>query len=264
MNMAKAERSPADIYDERFVPALFRRWGPVVTDLAGVESGMTVLDVGCGTGALTAAVAQAAGETGRTVGVDPNPEMLAVARRKGLQVEWVEGSAEQLPFEDDVFDSVVSQFAMMFFENRVKALSEMLRVAKPNARVAVAVCGDIETSPGYAAFARVLDDLFGREIGDAFRTPFVLGNVTELLHIASEAGIEGAHVERRTLRVSFASIDDMISTERACAWTLGGLLSDEQFELLKEACETTIKPFTGDTGSVQFDMPGLILCFTKT
>ena len=234
-----------------------------MTDLGGVEPGMKVLDVGCGTGALTEAVAQAVGESGRATGIDPNPEMLTVARRKELEADWIFGAAEQLPFNDASFDSVLSQFAMMFFEDRVKALEEMSRVAKPKARIAVAVCGDIETSPGYAAFARVLDDLFGREIGDAFRAPFVLGDEVALLDLASRSGAKNARVEKRTLPVSFASINDMISTERACAWTLGGLLSDAQFSRLREVCETAIEPFTGRGGTVQFDMPALILCFTK-
>ena len=53
----QAVRSPADVYDEQFVPALFRPWGPVLCDAARIAPGQRVLDVACGTGALTIAVA---------------------------------------------------------------------------------------------------------------------------------------------------------------------------------------------------------------
>jgi hypothetical protein len=50
-----------------------------------------------------------------------------------------------------------------------------------------------------------------------------------------------------------------VSTERACAWTLGGVLTDEQFERLLEESKTTLKPYLTGGGSVEFDMPALII-----
>ena len=157
------EAGPAEVYDRAFVPALFAQWGPVVAAAAGVAAGARVLDVGCGTGAATVAAAARAGRDGRVVGLDPNPEMLTVARRKP-GIEWVEGRAEELPFRDAEFDAVVSQFAMMFFDDRVAALREMQRVLAPGGRMAVAVCGALAASPGYSALAALLDRLFGRGV----------------------------------------------------------------------------------------------------
>ena len=91
------EAGPAEVYDCAFVPALFAQWGPVVASAAGVVLGARVLDVGCGTGATTVAAAARAGPDGRVVGLDPNAELLTVARRK-LGIEWVEGRAERRPF----------------------------------------------------------------------------------------------------------------------------------------------------------------------
>ncbi len=251
---------PAQVYDNRFVPALFRQWGPVLCRAAAVQPGMRVLDVGCGTGALTLAASEAVGPDGSVVGLDANPEMLAVARAKPTAIDWRDGVAEALPFEEGSFDAVVSQFAFMFFEGRVRALQEMRRVARSGAAIAVAVCGALERSPGYAAFAGLLDRLFGVEVGQAFRAPFVLGDPDTLLALAREAGV-AAEVAEHSGKVSFASIEDLVSTERACAWTLGGLLNQAQFARLLAESEQALAPYCDGAGKVVFDMPALLLTF---
>lgn len=263
MSTIAAVRGPAEVYDEFFVPALFAQWGPVVADAAAVGRGERVLDVACGTGALTLAVAERVGRNGSVVGLDANPEMLAVARRKRSAVEWREGRAEALPFPDASFDAVVSQFAFMFFDDRAHALREATRVLRPDGRLAVAVCDAVENSPGYAAFAALLDRLFGSAVGDAFRAPFVLGDSEQLLATAREAGIAAARVGRHKGTVRFGSVASLVSTERACAWTLGGVLDHDQFSRLLEEAPTALAPFVASDGTVVFDMPALILTAAK-
>ncbi|MEQ9122955.1 MAG: methyltransferase domain-containing protein [Alphaproteobacteria bacterium] len=260
---AKAAASQAEIYDARFVPALFAGWGPVVAKAAGAGPGDVVLDVGCGTGALTAAAAAAVGPEGAVVGLDANPEMLAVARRKPFQARWREGRAEALPFEDAAFDAVMSQFACMFFDDRLAALREMLRVLKPGGCMAVAVCDGLDRSPAYAAFADLLQRLFGQEVRDAFAAPFVLGDMDALQGLAVAARLPAARVWRRQGKARFASIADLVSAERACAWTLGGLLDDSQFQRLAAAAETALAAFTAPDGAIEFDMPALVLTAEK-
>lgn len=254
-----AMRSPAEVYDEQFVPALFRQWGPVMCDAAGIAPGQRVLDVACGTGALTEAVAARASPGGAVAGLDANPEMLAVARRKRSAIEWHDGRAESLPFADASFDAVVSQFGLMFFGDRVAALREMRRVLRPGGRMAVAVCDALEHSPGYTALAAMLERLFGKRVADAFRAPFVLGDVATLRALCAEAGIPDARLAQHQGTVRFASIDALVSTERACAWTLGGLLDDPQFEQLRREAQRELRPFVDGTGMVAFAMPALLI-----
>lgn len=251
--------TPADVYEEQFVPALFAPWAAVVCAAAGVAPGQRVLDVACGTGALTCAAAERVAPGGAVVGLDVNPAMLAVARRKRTSIEWRDGRAESLPFADASFDAVVSQFGLMFFDDRVAALREMHRVLKPGGRLVVAVCDAVERSPGYAALAALLDRLFGKSVGDAFRAPFVLGDEAALLALARDAGLADARVARHDGSVRFASIDALVSTERACVWTLGGLLNDAQFERLRAESQRELAPFTAVDGSVLFSMPALII-----
>ncbi len=110
---------------------------PKLVRFAGIERGMRVLDVGCGTGvvALTAARAGA-----WVTGSDLTPKLLERARENsaimGLDVDWHEADAEALPYADAEFDVVVSQFGHMFAPRPEIAVREMLRVLKPGGTVA--------------------------------------------------------------------------------------------------------------------------------
>ncbi|MBZ9656691.1 class I SAM-dependent methyltransferase [Phyllobacterium lublinensis] len=261
--MSDDKRTPADIYDELFVPALFRQWAPVVLDAAGVKPGDAVLDVACGTGVLALAAAERVGPGGSIAALDATPEMLAVARRKSDRVDWCHGMAEALPFANDSFDAVVSQFGMMFFSDRPAAMREMFRVLRSGGRLAVAVCDSLGHSPGYAAFATLLKRLFGDSVAEAFSAPFVLGDPQLLLSICGEAGIAGARVQAHAGVIRFASIASLVSTERACAWTLGGLLDQQQFKQLLQESERSLQGFTKADGTIAFAMPALIVTARK-
>ncbi|HJS38587.1 MAG TPA: DUF1330 domain-containing protein [Burkholderiales bacterium] len=257
-------KSAAEVYEDLFVPALFLQWGGVVSDLARLKPGECVLDVACGTGVLALAAAGRVGPEGKVVGLDASADMLGVARRKSARIEWREGRAEAIPYPDRSFDAVVSQFGLMFFEDRAAALREMLRVLRPGGRLAIAVCDALERSPGYAALAALLQRLFGERIADAFRAPFALGDEGALQSLCDQAGIDDAKIERHQGTVRFASIEKMISTERACVMTLGGLLDDAQFERLLKDSERALRPFAAADGKVAFDMPALIVTAVRT
>ncbi len=104
-----------------------------------VKSGESVLDVACGTGNATIPAAQAGA---RATGLDLTPKLLAAGKARadaaGVEIEWVEGDAEALPFEDDSFDIVVSTFGCMFAPDHARAAAEIARVTRPGGRVGVA------------------------------------------------------------------------------------------------------------------------------
>jgi ubiquinone/menaquinone biosynthesis C-methylase UbiE len=128
--MAEPERwqvstDAAEVYESCFVPAIFGAWASPVADAAGIRTGNRVLDVGCGTGVLAREALRRVGQEGQVVGVDLNEGMLAVAARTAPEIDWRLGDATSLPFEDASFDVVVSQFALMYFPDRVASLREM-------------------------------------------------------------------------------------------------------------------------------------------
>jgi SAM-dependent methyltransferase len=256
-------RSPAQVYEESFVPALFQQWGGIVADIARVAPGERVLDVACGTGVLACAAAERVGSGGAVTGLDPNDDMLAVARRKSARIEWKNGRAEALPFADASFDRVASQFGLMFFEDRAAGLREMMRVLRRGGRVAVAVCDALDHSPGYAVLAELLQRLFGPSVADAFRAPFALGEREQLRLLCEQAGIRDAQLARADGMVRFESIAQLVSTERACVWTLGGLLDHGAFDRLLEEADESLRPFVTDDGAVAFAMPALVIVADK-
>ena len=104
---------------------------------ARIAPGARVLDVGCGTGVVAVTAAR---RGARVTGLDLTPELLARARENAaiaeVEIDWHEGDAEKLPFEDRAFDAVLSQFGHMFAPRPEVALAEMLRVLKPGGTIA--------------------------------------------------------------------------------------------------------------------------------
>ena len=104
---------------------------------ARIHAGQRVLDVACGTGVVSVTAARLGAHV---TGLDLTPQLLERARENsriaGVEVEWIEGDAEKLPFPDATFDIVVSQFGHMFAPRPNVAIAEMLRVLKPGGTIA--------------------------------------------------------------------------------------------------------------------------------
>ena len=255
-------RSAAEIYDAFFVPSLFEQWAAPVAEAARIGPGQAVLDVACGTGALARQAAAKAGPGGTVTGIDVNDGMLAVAKAKAPQIDWQNGAAEALPFEDAQFDAVVSQFGLMFFEDRVGALKEMWRVLRPGGHLAVAVWDRLENSPGYAAMVALLRRLFGDEAANALYAPFCLGETGPLMALFAEAGIEGAAVQTQVGQARFPSLRDWVHTD-VKGWTLADLIDDDQYALLQAEAQTALAGFVQADGRVEFDAPAHIVSAAK-
>ena len=256
-------RSAAEVYEEFFVPALFQEWSDRVADAITLRAGDHVLDVACGTGVLTRAAATRVGPSGLAIGLDVNEGMLAVARRKAPRLDWRSGRAEALPFDNESFAAVVSQFGLMFFEDRRAALTEMMRVLRRGGRLAVAVWDSLERTPGYATVTQLLQRLFGDRVADALRAPFALGDPGALRSLLSSAGIPNATVTTVKGTARFPSIRAWMYTD-VKGWTLADMIDDAQFARLLDEAEKALRPFLAADGTVAFEAPAHIVTATKS
>jgi ubiquinone/menaquinone biosynthesis C-methylase UbiE len=113
--------------------------GELVVERAGIEPGMSVLDVACGTGNTTIPAAR---KGARVTGLDLVPKLLeegkAKAEAAGLEIDWVEGDAEELRFEDGRFDRVLSTFGHMFAPRHRRTADELARVCRESGAIVTA------------------------------------------------------------------------------------------------------------------------------
>ena len=110
-----------------------------LVERAGIEAGQDVLDVATGSGNVAILCA---GRGARVTGLDLTPELFDAARSRasaaGVECEWVEGDAEELPYPDDSFDRVLSTFGVMFAPRHRVAAEELVRTCKPGGTIVLA------------------------------------------------------------------------------------------------------------------------------
>ena len=127
-----------------------RRFRQRLAELARLEAGQSVLDVGCGTGALAIVAKSFVGAGGEVAGVDPSPEMVARAKRKavkaGVEVRFDVGTIEALPFPGSTFDTVLSSLMLHHLphDGLQAGVGEVARVLKAGGRFLAVDIGGTE------------------------------------------------------------------------------------------------------------------------
>jgi demethylmenaquinone methyltransferase/2-methoxy-6-polyprenyl-1,4-benzoquinol methylase len=171
---------------------LHRLWKRRVVRCADARSGRRVLDVCCGTGDVSLALARTGAEV---VGLDFSEPMLAVARKRvpgGGQVTFVQGDALKLPFESGAFDAVTISYGLRNLADIPAGLAEMLRVLRSGGRLVILDFG----KPGnafwraaYFGYLRVVVPVLGRFVsGNRQAYAYILES---LKHYPAQAGISG-------------------------------------------------------------------------
>ncbi|HEY4838167.1 MAG TPA: methyltransferase domain-containing protein [Candidatus Acidoferrales bacterium] len=211
-NSAQFWEKHREVIRQMFAPV-----AQALIDDAKIGAGQTVLDVATGPGEPALSVAELVGPEGKVVGVDPIPRMIEggrrAANRLGLKnVKFEVAHADRLPFSDATFDSAISRFGIMFFPSPLEGIREMLRVLKPEGKLAFAVWCSVERNPFHSVLSQILDRLVeptppAPDAPDAFR----FASPGKLLRILSEAGVPAP-----TERVLQFKIEAAVSAEEFC------------------------------------------------
>jgi ubiquinone/menaquinone biosynthesis C-methylase UbiE len=222
-------RGAAEIYERHLVPAVTLPWAVDLVDRVGVRSGDRVLDLACGTGVVARTAAPRVKRAGRVVALDVNAGMLEVARSlmpaSGRSIEWCEGSALALPFDDGEFQVVLCQLGLQFFPDRPRAMREIRRVLVTRGRVGASVYSAIERNPATHALSGALDRHFGPGASRAKRAEHSLADVRVLHALFEDAGFAEVRIETVARNVHFASVGEYVRVQLT-ATPLAALLGE--------------------------------------
>ncbi len=191
-----------DVSAESYLRFMGRYSGPLAVqfaDLAGIQAGQRVLDVGCGPGPLTAELVARLGPAAVSA-ADPSASFAAAVQERLPEVDVRQAPAERLPFPDGAFDAALAQLVVHFMADPVAGLREMGRVTGPGAVVAACVWDHAGGRGPVAAFwsaARELDPDVDDESG--------LAGVREgdLARLFGQAGLDVTRTEELTVRARF-------------------------------------------------------------
>jgi SAM-dependent methyltransferase len=192
------------------------------------------------------------------IGVDLNEAMLTVARRTRPDLDWRQGDAAALPFASDAFDVVVCQMALMFFPDRVAALREMGRVARPGGRVGLVVPAALAEQPAYRVFVEVAERHAGPDARSLLGTYWSCGEVDDLRSWAGAAGLVRLEVETHNGTARFGSADDLVITEVEGS-PLRARITDEVYQAIRADARTALAPFAAADGTLPAPLVGHVL-----
>jgi ubiquinone/menaquinone biosynthesis C-methylase UbiE len=204
--------SSPELFQRYLVPAITSKWAKDLVNRAEPRAGETVLDIACGTGVVARLAAQRMG-SGHVTGLDLNAGMLGVARTlpiAGAPIDWIEGSALDLPFPSGNFHVILCQQGLQFFPDRGQALREMCRVLADIGRIAVSVYSAIERTPGAHAFVLALDEVLGTGSSLIKRGEHAFTDAGELETLLASTGFRAIDVQTVVQSIAFPSVLDYV------------------------------------------------------
>jgi ubiquinone/menaquinone biosynthesis C-methylase UbiE len=247
--------SPA-AYEEYLVPGIFKPWAETLVQLSSPSPESTILDVACGTGIVARRAASKAGNDALVTGLDINPQMLnkasEMAEKEGLEIEWKQGDAGELPFEDNHFDHLFCQQAVQFFPEPQQVLKEMQRVLKPGGTLALNILRSIHFNPAYKILADELENHTGATAGTMMRSPFPDWNQKTIRTMVAEAGFEDIQIHLEIISMRYPSPEEFLKREAASSPLAGEIetMDPETRKKLADDLNRSLEAYIDDRGVV--------------
>ena len=207
---AETFRAPADAYD-RFVGRYGSALASALIDFAGVDAGMRAIDVGCGPGALSRALADRLGAASVSA-VDPSAPFVEACRARVPGLDVVEAPGEALPFADDGFDVALSQLVVNFMDDPESGVREMARVTRPGGIVASCVwdyAGEMTLLRAFWDAAREIAPERAAAADEGVVMPWCGDG--ELAQLWRAAGLDSVRFGSLTVAANYADFEDLWS-----------------------------------------------------
>jgi ubiquinone/menaquinone biosynthesis C-methylase UbiE len=202
----------AENYQAHFVPAIATPVSEHLMEVAALEPGERVLDVACGTGAISRLAAAAVAPSGSVTGVDISPDMLDVAKHVGhtpdVPIAWTLGDAASLDLPDAAFDVVLCQMGLMFMDDRAAATGEMRRVLAEGGRVVCNTPGRIQ--PVFAALEEAIVEHIDPGLGAFVTAVFSLSEPEVVAELLRDGGFRDVTVSTYTAKFRLAPPEEFL------------------------------------------------------
>ena len=158
MTLWNGRAGRAWVDEQEVLDRAFQPFEDLLVEAVSSARANRVLDVGCGTGSTTLAIARRLGAAGSCVGIDISDPMLTLARaraeRENSRATFIRANAQDHAFESATFDMIVSRFGVMFFDNPIQAFTNLRRAATDDATLRLIVFRGIEENPFMTAAER--------------------------------------------------------------------------------------------------------------
>jgi SAM-dependent methyltransferase len=182
----------------------------ILIDRAAAGAGERIVDVGCGCGATSIALAERVGPTGHVLGIDISAPMLGRARQiaqKGLPVDFILGDATVYPFVTGSFDLLVSRFGVMFFAEPVVSFANLRRALRPSGRLAFACWREPRENPWMMTSLQAVYQHVPKlpRPGPEDPGPFAFASEQRVTGILRDAGFSGIAMEPCHLSLDVAT-----------------------------------------------------------
>ncbi len=230
----------ADSYD-RFMGRYSAPLAPLLADLGSVAPGQSVIDVGCGPGALTTELVRRVGADA-VVAIDPSPSFVEAARVRNPGVDVRAGSAERLPFADDLFDAALAQLVVQFMDDPAGGLAEMRRVTRPGGTVAACVWDHAGDGGPLSRFWDAVRELDEASVGEEGLAGTREG---DLVRLAVEAGLRDAEEHVLVVEVAHPTFEEWWEPFTLGVGPAGSYLaslSPDARERVRERCVALLPP----------------------
>jgi len=225
----------ADKYDSVW-SSLTRQFIPHLIDRAQISSGMSVLDVACGPGYVSAAVREL---SANPTGIDFSAKMVATAKKMFPDISFLQGNAQTLPFDDATYDRVLVNFGLLHLAQPEKACREAFRVSKPTGKFGFTVWAAPPENPG----GKIVNDAVEAHADLTVQLPqgpphYLYDEREECRKVLEQTGFDSSSMiyETRSVEWHIPTARYLFEAERDAGVRTAGLLARQSPERLSAIC----------------------------